>query len=118
VATKTKQYRVIGALAQFTLPSERGPMVQYLYRGTPVPDGVDPAELAHNIEVGLVEEADPFDAMPEDREPPSGSGGDEDGPPAKAASKADWVAFAVAQGADEAEAEASTKDALIDQYGD
>lgn len=39
------------------------------------------------------------------------------GPPAKAAAKAEWVAWAVAQGADEAEADASTKTDLIEAYG-
>jgi hypothetical protein len=37
--------------------------------------------------------------------------------PAKSAPKADWVAFAVAQGADEADAEALTKAELVEQYG-
>jgi hypothetical protein len=36
----------------------------------------------------------------------------ESGAPAKSASKADWVAYAVAQGMDEAEADAMTKDDL------
>jgi hypothetical protein len=39
------------------------------------------------------------------------------GAPAKSATKADWVAFAVALGADEAEAEVLTKAELIEQYG-
>lgn len=42
---------------------------------------------------------------------------DADGPPAKSAGKPTWVAYAVAQGADEAEADAATKDDLIDRYG-
>ncbi len=71
MAAKTKTHRVIGALALFTLPHPNGPTRQYLYRGAVVPADVDPAELAHNIDVGLVEEADPFDAMPEDRQPVS-----------------------------------------------
>lgn len=37
--------------------------------------------------------------------------------PAKSASKADWVEFAVANGADRDEAEKTTRDALVDQYG-
>jgi hypothetical protein len=36
--------------------------------------------------------------------------------PAKSATKADWVEFAVTQGADRGEAEASTKDDLIERY--
>ncbi|MGW4602736.1 hypothetical protein ACWENS_05600 [Streptomyces sp. NPDC004532] len=39
------------------------------------------------------------------------------GPPAKNAAKAEWVAYAVAQGADQAAAEALTVAQLIDQYG-
>lgn len=37
--------------------------------------------------------------------------------PAKSASKDEWVAFAVSKGADPADAEASTKDELIETYG-
>lgn len=39
------------------------------------------------------------------------------GPPAKSAAKADWVSWAVAQGAEQAEAEKATKDDLITAYG-
>lgn len=38
--------------------------------------------------------------------------------PAKSASKGEWVDYAVAQGADRDEAEAATKDDLVDRYGD
>ena len=37
--------------------------------------------------------------------------------PAKSAGKGQWVEFAVSQGADREEAEAQTKDQLIEQYG-
>ncbi|MFE9865874.1 hypothetical protein ACFYPZ_24570 [Streptomyces sp. NPDC005506] len=37
--------------------------------------------------------------------------------PSKGGSKADWVAYAVAQGADVAEAESKTRDQLVDAYG-
>lgn len=36
--------------------------------------------------------------------------------PGRSASKADWVAYAVAQGVDQAEAEASTRDALAERF--
>lgn len=53
-------------------------------------------------------------------EPEADSGGDS-GPdaerPARSASKAEWFAYAVAHGADEAEADAATKQQLIEQYG-
>ncbi|MCB0969383.1 MAG: hypothetical protein KDB37_21315 [Ilumatobacter sp.] len=44
---------------------------------------------------------------------------DVDGPaePAKSASKAAWVDFAVAQGADRDAAEAKTRDGLVDEFG-
>ncbi|MEU8556024.1 hypothetical protein AB0C80_18810 [Streptomyces anthocyanicus] len=38
--------------------------------------------------------------------------------PNKSASKKDWVAYAVSQGADEAEAESATRDELAEAYGD
>lgn len=38
-------------------------------------------------------------------------------PPAKSAAKAEWVAYAVTQGAEEAAAEAATKDDLIKAFG-
>lgn len=54
----------------------------------------------------------------EDAEPESaGQDGGEAKRPAKSASKEEWVAYAVAQGADEAEAKKATKDDLIQAYG-
>lgn len=44
----------------------------------------------------------------------------EDGPataPARSASKADWVAYAVSKGAEQAAAEQLTKEQLTEQYG-
>jgi len=38
--------------------------------------------------------------------------------PAKSASKADWVAYAVQEGMDEAEAEKATRDELAAKYAD
>lgn len=46
-----------------------------------------------------------------------GSAVSEAGPPAKTAPKADWVAFAVTKGADADEAEALTKQELVELYG-
>lgn len=52
----------------------------------------------------------------------SGLGGDDESgvllAPANSATKSAWVKFAVAVGADRTEAETSTKDQLIEQYGD
>lgn len=38
-------------------------------------------------------------------------------PPAKSASKADWVAYAVSQGLSPENADGATKDELIDRFG-
>jgi hypothetical protein len=40
----------------------------------------------------------------------------DDGPPTKSASKADWKAYAIAQGMDEAEADDMTRDDLAELY--
>jgi len=47
----------------------------------------------------------------------TGVPGEEDERPSASAKKAEWVAFAVAQGVDEADAEALTKAELVEQYG-
>lgn len=61
------------------------------------------------------------DEGPED--PPEGGGGSGDGPddvqrPARSASKADWVKYAVAQGVDAAAADKATRDELAAKYAD
>ncbi|MFP8960031.1 hypothetical protein ACLIYP_05580 [Streptomyces nanhaiensis] len=48
---------------------------------------------------------------------PAPGGGDPLERPAKSATKGDWVAYAVASGADRETAEAATKDELIERYG-
>ena len=54
------------------------------------------------------------------QEPAGGSDGatsEASEPPAKSADKATWVGYAISQGADADEADASTKDELITAYG-
>jgi hypothetical protein len=48
----------------------------------------------------------------------NGSGPEQIKPPARSASKADWKAYAVAQGMDEAEADKATRDELAARYVD
>lgn len=50
--------------------------------------------------------------------PEYGTAEHSDKAPAKSASKADWVAYAIAQGVDADEAEASTRDALAERFND
>lgn len=83
-----------------------GNEIRSLYKGGAVPSGADPAHVKLLQDRGLLVEGDAPDGEH-----------DTDGPPAKSASKADWVAYAVAQGADEADADAQTKDDLIAAYG-
>lgn len=71
----------------------------YFYRGQVITASVDQDRLAALAEQGLVAGA---------------AAAEVDGPPAKSAKKADWVAYAVSQGVSEAEAKSSSKEDLID----
>lgn len=90
-----------------------------------VPEDVKPEHLAHLLGLGLVTEGDPIGGLPKthpgDGSEDAGDNVDDvdgDGPiPAKSALKDEWVTYAVSQGADQTEAEASTKDDLIATYG-
>ncbi|NML50543.1 hypothetical protein HHL19_12820 [Streptomyces sp. R302] len=61
------------------------------------------------------------DEQPDGPPPPSGddngNGPDNIERPARSASKVDWVAYAVALGAEQADAEQLTRDQLAEQYG-
>lgn len=72
----------------------------------PVPGSEEAAEL----EQLAADPASGWRAVAEEPAPAAG-------PPAKSATKGEWVAYAVSQGADEAEAEKTTKDELISAYG-
>lgn len=76
-------------------------------------EGLDAEHVEMLEDEGFIEAFTPPERHENEGDPDGGS----DGPPAKSASKADWVAFAVSQGADEDEADASTKDDLIEKYG-
>ncbi len=113
--------------------TKEGPRI-YLYQGAVVPDNVSGEEVERLVEAGLVAEEDKalraqlsqapsstnLGAVPAGLDTPPRTvpaGGDGDGPPAKSASKAEWVDYAAAQGADRGEAEQLTKDQLVEQYG-
>lgn len=66
---------------------------------------LDDAQKQRFVDEGLVKTVD-------------GGSSNDDGPPAKTAPKADWVAFAVSKGADEVEADGLTKSELVDLYGE
>ncbi len=89
-------------------------MTEYVRGSGPyIAERVRAAEGSPEAEAYAALAADPASGWREVAvEPPAPAG-----PPAKSAPKADWVAYAVAQGADEAEAEKTTKDELISAYG-
>lgn len=70
------------------------------------------AEESRLVNAGAVVKAgEPLPGEEQEQEP------EQEGAPSKSASKADWVDYAVAQGADRDVAEASTKDDLITEFG-
>jgi hypothetical protein len=88
--------------APLVLARDREGQLHHRYHGAVI-NWLDEEQEKHFVETGLVEKVDASDG--------------DDGPPAKAAPKADWVAFAVSTGADEDEAESLTKQELQDLYG-
>lgn len=78
----------------------------------PLPEGI-----AERLTKGLIrrvnEDGSPYVEQAEAAEAPGLPGSQ----PAKGASKAEWVGWAVAQGADPTEAESLTKTDLIELYG-
>lgn len=94
-------YKVVAACV---LAKDQQGKIHYQYEGAIIP-WLSDEQADHFLAEGLVEESDVE------------LGGGEDSPPAKSAAKAEWVDFAVSQGADQEEAEAMTKDDLIELYG-
>lgn len=78
-------------------------MVDQLARGA-----VTPADGSEGAAESILSTDDDTEVAPDDAP---------DGPPAKSASKAEWVAYAVTQGADAADADELKKDDLIEAYG-
>lgn len=101
---------------------ERGSGGHVAERIRPVPGSADD----EHMQVLAADPASGWRRIPDPDEVPAEDpdGGDPkdpaDGPPpdrpAKSASKADWVTYAVAQGVDPAEADAATRDALVERF--
>lgn len=106
-------YRVKGAVAVVELDDGKPELGTgrriYLDHGVGVPAEAKKAHVEHLLNVGLIESTD---SVPADDDP-DGPGG----APAKSATKDEWVAYAVSQGAAQADAEAQTKEQLIAEYG-
>jgi hypothetical protein len=84
---------------------ENGGRDVYIYEGAPVPSAIPAERIKDLLASDLIKKAE---------EPPAESKGD--GTPNKSASKADWKAYAISQGMDEAEAEATSRDDLAAKY--
>lgn len=92
-------------VAECVLAKDQSGQIHHKYRGDNIA-WLSADQEAHFLAEGMVAGATAAPAA------------DDDGPPAKTAPKADWVAFAVSKGADEAEAEGLTKQELQDLYGE
>jgi hypothetical protein len=90
------------------VPDESG-ADRYLYKGAPVPGDIAKEHTDRLAAEGLIEETST---------PAVAATTDEDEPPAKSASKADWEAYARSQGATDADLDGATKDDLVATYGE
>lgn len=89
--------------------------------GQPPPDGPDdrtvlyalPEDQPDSLSEGHKSNQADLDATPAEK----AAQANQQGGPAKSATKAEWVDHAVSQGADRDEAEAMTKDELQSKYG-
>lgn len=97
--------------APLVVVKDRSGVDHYAYRGQPIAGDFDPDRLKALADEGLIaarEAPAPAAAEPEPLT---------EAPP-KSAAKDVWVAWAVQNGADEAEAKKAKKDDLIASYGD
>jgi hypothetical protein len=131
-----------GAAKLTMVKADGGKRVVYVYAEDPVPQSADAADVARLVEAGFLVPkdggTDPANATDEDGGGQSGTGpslqggaSGETGSPSLGsavpggsatkpnvnAPKADWVEYAVSQGATREDAESSTKDQLVDKYG-
>lgn len=122
----SKEYEVIGPyVAQVPVDGPTGTILTDFNYGAILPAGVPADRIEHLVDVGLVRErgsagtpssGDP-QTMPGVPAPTGEQAGAEiTAKPGKSGSKADWKAYAVAQGMAEAEAEGMTRDELAERY--
>lgn len=111
-----KTYRVTAPYITVTVPTPDGPTVRGFYEGAVLPDGVSDEAIKHHLDgdmIAATDEPAPEPAPTTPETPPVTPAE----PPAQNAVKAEWVDYAVSQGADRADAEAQTKEDLIKAYG-
>lgn len=118
----SNNYKVTGPCALVNTDGGQAVMVM---NGGPLPSNATQDAIDHLLSVGLITKGDVEGGLPPVRSganpvPVVDPADDPDGPggiPAKSASKQDWIDYAVSQGATADEANAATKDQLIEQYG-
>jgi hypothetical protein len=102
-------YRGVAPLTLVRTLGENGTAtLVYVDAGRPVPASADPEDVKRLVAEGFLEAVKPEPAATGD----AGKGG----APAKSASKADWKAYAIAQGVSEEDAEKATRDELAALY--
>lgn len=101
----SKRYVSAEPLTMVRVGSGEAVTMAYVFEGAPVPEGADPDDVKRLVDEGFLVEQEVADS------------GDEDGPPAKSASKGDWEAYARSQGASDEDLDGQTKDDLIETYG-
>lgn len=119
-------YRVVAPLV---IAEDQAGKLHHVYEGGVIP-WLSDAQAQHFLSESLVEKVgadtgpvltaldpDAASAQPDQHLVVSGESASDDSKPLRAAPKADWVDYAVANGADPDEAEALNKSELIDLYG-
>jgi len=104
-----KQYEVVGSyVAQVPVAGPQGNVLTDFNQGAILPSDVPKDRIAHLLSVGLIAEVGGSKSEP--------APVDSDTAPAKSASKADWKAYAQAQGMSDGDAETATRDDLVELY--
>lgn len=96
-----------------------GPLLVTLYQGAPLPEGVPADRVKHLLDSNLIAKADSADEVMAEQQKNAGQGdgGSEDPKPLNGrSSKADLVAHAVANGMSEEDANAMSRDDLLNMY--
>lgn len=124
------KYKVVAPYVTVRTATDQGPRVVGLYQGAILPDDVPEESIQHHLDNDMIVEVDE-PARVEDEQPRlpnADDGGEPDGgepdsgegskpePPAKNASKADWVDYAVTQGMKRSEAEQASRDELAARF--
>jgi hypothetical protein len=111
----SKQYKVTApCVVHVPVSTSDGPMLGTFYKDAILPGDVPAEKLKHLLDSGLIEEVGGSDRATEEEQDDGGSGDPK--PLNGRSSKADLVAHAVANGMNREDAEAMSRDDLLDMY--